>query len=215
VIVYTAIYGDYDDLKPVPKVDWFEFVCMTDNPDRLDPDAGWSIVKERARFEHPRMSAKWWKCSPPGGQSSLWVDGSVQLTGLGLLVDALQVLAEGAPIAMYTHPFRDCIFDEVGEAQHMIKYDGLPMSEQVEWWAARGWPRNGGLWASTIIARNGSYQNAAFGHAWFQHCLLHTYQDQLSLPGLLDMYDLECVPLPGSLIDNPGFKWTGEHRSDL
>jgi predicted O-methyltransferase YrrM len=65
------------------------------------------------------------------------------------------------------------------------------------------------LWASTVIGRNHTPAVLQMGAAWMAHCDLLTYQDQLSLPVLLDDYGLTVAPIPGWLIGNPWFGWMG------
>lgn len=213
MIAYTSIYGAYDSLKAHPEVPGVEWRCYTDDK-TIDNPGGWEVVYEPARFPHPRLSAKWRKCHPPTDDgSTLWVDGGVTVIGSSLIADVLVRLVD-APMVMFRHPWRDCIYEEVGASASMVKYAGLPLQEQVHRYAGGGWPAHAGLWASTIIGRRNTDQTTAFGAAWFAHCELLTYQDQLSLPPLLDRYGLTPAPLPFTLCDHPGFHWGG-HRSEL
>ncbi len=214
MIVYTSIYGQYDQLRPHPEHPGVEvWVCFTDDPD-LKCD-GWDVVVEPPRFPHPRLSAKWRKCHPPVANRTLWIDGSIDLHNLGL-VDAVNERLDDFPVTMFTHPWRDCIYDEVEASRPMPKYRdlGAAMYQQVGHYRAHGWPEHGGLWASTVIGRRGSPEVVAMGAAWFAHCETFTYQDQLSLPYLLRAYDLEVGPLPYALHQNPWYVWQ-PHRSEL
>lgn len=209
MIAYTAIYGAYDSLKPHPDIDGVDWRCYTDDPEIHNP-GGWEVVHAPGMFPHPRLSAKWWKCHPPQDTDrSLWIDGGVTVLDSSLIEDCYP-----AEIAMFQHPWRDCIYEEVGASEGMIKYAGLELQQQVLRYASAGWPVHAGLWASTVIGRTHTDTVRAFGAAWFTHCELLTYQDQLSLPPLLARYGLTPVALPYTLTDHPGFNWGG-HRSDL
>jgi hypothetical protein len=219
VIAYTAIYGGYDDLKPHPDHPIVtEWVAYTDNPHLVSDE--WEVRYWPLPFNHPRLSAKWWKCHPPApdyvpgmAEASVWIDGSVAIHN----PEYFDVLAEGLvkrPLTMFRHPDRDCIYAEADVSRSMMKYIGQPLEAQVGLYHSRGWPANNGLWASTTFARRHTVEVLQFGAAWFAHNELLTYQDQLSLPVLLDQYGLTPAPIPGNLWNNPWFH-VGSHASNL
>lgn len=211
MIAYTAIYGGYDSLKAHPDhpaVD--EWIAFTDDPDLSHPQ--WNVRYEPLRYSHPRVGAKWWKCHPPEADASLWLDGSVQLQNpdyIDVLLDGL----ERSDMVMFRHPQRDCIYDEVYASEPMVKYFGTDLRGQVARYQAQGWPTHNGLWATTTFARRHTPKVLALGGAWFAHCELLTYQDQLSLPPLLADYSIEPAPIPGNLWGNEWFYLVG-HRSE-
>lgn len=215
MIVATAIYGGYDPLRPhPPHPDVEAWICYTDDPAlRCD---GWETVLEPARYPHPRLSAKWRKCHPPDAAQSIWVDGSVRVDDPAY-IDMLCGLLNAADMALFPHPDRDNIRDEAAASLdiHPAKYAGLDMASQVDRYAARKDIDRLGLWASTTFARNHTPDVVAMGAAWFAHCDLATYQDQLSLPVLLDDYGLRVAPIVGgTLTANPWFTWLPHHRAD-
>lgn len=216
VVAYTSIYGGYDPLRPHPihpGVD--RWVCYTDDPGLVCD--GWETVVEPARYAHPRMSAKWRKCHPPDADWSIWLDGSVLLTSIDYVDILAKLLATGADLAMFPHPDRGNIRDEAAAslACAPAKYTGLDMHGQVDQYEARK-PTGGlGLWATTTFARRHATAVLQMGAAWLAHCDLATYQDQLSLPVLLDDYGLTVAPIVGgTLTANPWFAWCGHHRGD-
>jgi hypothetical protein len=214
VIVTTAIYGGYDDLKPHPnhpKVD--EWVCYTDDESLLDNPKSWRVVHVPGAFAHPRLNAKWWKCHPRPYADSLWIDGSVEIRSADF-IDEVVACLDVAPMTMWVHPWRDCIYDEVGASAPMVKYHGLKMVEQVTHYRSTGWPEHAGLWASTVIGWRPEPHVRAMAAAWFAHNEAFTYQDQLSLPYLLNRYGIAPAPLPGKFVDRRWVTWHG-HRSDL
>ena len=65
VVVYATIYGDYDDLKPVPpQTVAAEYVCLSDVP--REATGGWQVVVPPfpRRDLHPRLRAKFFKMFP-------------------------------------------------------------------------------------------------------------------------------------------------------
>ncbi len=210
MIVYTAIYGGYDPLHDHPEhPDVDEWVCFTDGDVEAD---GWTVIHEPARYPHPRLAAKWWKCHPPAGDT-FWVDGSVWIQDTEI-IDIVAKNLTDAPMTMFPHPQRICIVPEADVSRGMQKYAGLDVDGQAVYYLTQGWPRNAGLWASTVIGRRDTKELREFGGAWFAHNELFTYQDQLSLPPLLGRYGIDVAPLPHQLHDNPWFMWCG-HNSNL
>jgi hypothetical protein len=210
-VAFTSIYGGYDPLRTHPDhpgVD--QWLCFTDDPDLTCP--GWETVVEPARFEHPRLAAKWRKCIPPDADRSLWLDGSLDLRS-PYYVDVVSDCLDTAPMAFFRHPARDNIRDEADESARMAKYAGLDVHGQVDRYEKRKGPQSG-LWASTTFGRVHTPAVLQMGAAWLAHCDLLTYQDQLSLPVLLDDFGIVPAAIPGRLLDNPWFGWLG-HRSEL
>lgn len=212
MISYTAVYGNYDELKQHPdSLRVSEWIAYTDDPDLKSDD--WDVRYHPLPFQHPRMAAKWWKCHPPlEAMESVWIDGSVQLYNAAYF-DVLAACLDDQPITMFVHPDRDCIYEEAVVSRMMLKYEGQALEQQVGLYEQRGWPSHGGLWASTTFARRHTPRVLQFGAAWFAHNHLLTYQDQLSLPILLEQYGLTPAPIPGNLWRNDWFA-VAHHRSD-
>lgn len=209
MICYTSIFGLYDELKPHPDhPDVTDWLCFTDNPQlRCE---GWTVIVEPARFPHPRLAAKWRKCHPPESETTLWVDGSMHFN-FGL-IDAMTKGLTESDWVMWAHPDRTSIVAEAAVSATMRKYVGLPLHEQVRHYIRQGWPDDR-LWASTTMARRHTPTVLQAGAAWFAENEHWTYQDQLSLPVILDRYGIEPASLPYSLWRNPWFGF-GPHASD-
>jgi hypothetical protein len=188
--VYTAIYGDYDILNPVPadcqSAD-IAYVCFTDNDAVAAP--GWQVRVEKPRFSHPRMAAKYYKTLShvvlPEYDATLWIDASFQIEDPLFANDAFSYL-DVADIALFPHPDRGCIYDEAKVSVTMEKYTNQPIKEQVEYYLASGHPRSAGLFACGIIARSSrSTSVRKLNELWMIENIRFTYQDQLSMAYLL------------------------------
>jgi hypothetical protein len=204
-VIYTAIFGGYDELKqPAAQDQPCDFICFTDMklPRRV---GAWRVVPVRRDLRlHPRMQAKRFKLIShrifPGGRLawryaplsrrprydlSVWVDGSLQVTSARFVGDLRNRLGNG-DWAMFVHPDRDCIYEEAQFSLRMRKYHDLPIHPQVDAYRDVVSP-HGGLYACTIIVRREPASNgvAAVDDAWWAENLKWTYQDQLSLPYVL------------------------------
>jgi hypothetical protein len=73
VAIYTAVFGDYDELKEVPTQDVeCDLICFTDRP-KARRGNSWRVTPvARKRELHPRMQAKYYKIMSqeifPGGR---------------------------------------------------------------------------------------------------------------------------------------------------
>lgn len=201
-IVYTCVYGNYDNLKPQPDIG-ADYICFTDNPDLKSET--WDIRYDPIYPHlHPRLRAKFRKLICPFDTLSLFIDGSIQIVDTGIIDKLSKFLHNG--FAVYRHPSgRNCIKSELLESLTMEKYEGQPMKEQVDYYFSQGFPENYGLYACGLILRNDRYDD--FGSKWMLENLAFSYQDQLSLPYLqwregfpLDVIELDqyaCFNSPG------------------
>jgi|LSQX01.2.fsa_nt_gb hypothetical protein len=191
-IVYTCVYGDYDDLKDQPDIG-ADYICFTDNPN-LKSDV-WEVRYEPIyQHLHPRLRAKFYKLICPFDTLSLFIDGSIEITDPKIIDKLSEYLDNGW--ATYIHPSnRDCIEKELEASLPMEKYHGHPLTEQVEYYFSQGFPKHYGLWACGVMLRDGRFTN--FGSKWMLENLAWSYQDQLSLPYLLwrEGFRIDTIPL--------------------
>jgi Protein of unknown function (DUF616) len=206
VIVYTSIYGEYDEPRPAfshPAVtDW---ILYTDSVAtfNLAKQAGWRAVFEsRHEFDEPRMQAKWRKCHPPTeAATSLYVDGSIRLHS-SALVDTATAALQNHDWAMYCHTECDTLVDQIALCVAKPKYAGLipTMREQLAHYVEEGVcsPKQLNFpWAGGIIARNHTRSVLDAGRAWWDECVRWTYQDQIALPVILARHQINTGVLTG------------------
>lgn len=212
MLVTTAIYGAYDELLPHPDHPAIErWVCYTDSPTTTAHN--WDLVIEPPRFAHPRLSAKWRKCHPPTADCSMWIDASFEFHNADLIDEALHKLTH-ADLVLFSHPSRSSIVKEADVSASLAKYQGLPVQEQARHYIDRwGFPDDR-LFAAGVFARRHTHEVLQAGAAWFSECEQWTYQDQISLPPILDRYGIEPAVFPYTLWDNPWFR-VRPHRSGL
>lgn len=223
--VYTAIAGDYDDLRPHPDIDGVDWIAFVDRGVEGEERNGWQIrntgsskhpsaavVRDGWWFAdaHPRMRAKWFKIQSTTElaeyQRTLWVDGSVEWTDRGHeFIDSALRSVNWHPLMAFNHPDRMCIYDEAIVALKMPKYQDQPILRQIAQYWDDGHPFDWGLWACTIIARRNTPQVAEFEKRLWNEIQTWSYHDQLSLPKVCR--DMEFVPgsMPGNVHDNPWF----------
>lgn len=210
MIVFSAIFGGHDHPKPPrphPRVS--EWVLFTDDPGAYAP--GWRVVVSDPPGATPRMRGKWHKCHPPESPDdlSLFLDGSIRLRDPDLIEAALGAL-EAADWAMFRHPDRSDVRSEVLASEGMAKYAGARLREQLAAYEAELSPGDLAglhLWAAGVLARRHTPAVLAAGRAWYDECARWTAQDQVSLPVVLDRYQITPAALGagGSLWGNRHF----------
>ena len=240
--VLTAIYDDYDTLKPVLPQDGadVEWICVTDSRKLaeeaalvarpvIEPDAyyvtaplvhptGWEIRYQPRPDLHPNRAAKLPKVRPghyTSRAASVWLDASFRVTSPRLVVDTLTYASEyGGGIAQFRHPWRDCLYDEAVTSIGLPKYAGEADRIDRQWRAYReaGMPYNWGLWACGVIARAHRADVLRWGDAWGDEIEQHSYQDQVSHPYSLWRAGLRPADLPGNHLGNQWLSYEGSGR---
>ena len=235
-LVFTAIFGGYDELKqPQPQDVPCDFVCFTDShwPRWV---GNWRIYRVKSDSNlHPRIQAKRFKIQSheilPHGRlafaydaiaalrrrygSSIWVDGSIAIKSSAFARDMTNSIGQSG-WALFQHPDRECIFEEAAVSEQMSKYQGLPIRAQVEHYRRSGVRPKGGLWACGVIARREPLRKGLreLNDAWWAENLRWTYQDQLSLPFVLEKKNERVDVIHGSVWNNRWFDYI-EHKTDL
>lgn len=209
--IITAIYDNYDDLKPIlPQVGEVDWVCVTDAP--IESPGGWRVVVEPRPGQHPNVAAKRPKMLPweyTHAHQSIWVDASFQITSPTFALEAMQV---ARPIAQFSHPWRDCVYEEAEASLALPKYQGLPIERQMAHHRAHQHPQHWGLWATGVIARIHAPNVVALGESWLRECQEWSFQDQLSQAPHLRLLGLRPDELTGSHLKNPWLSYQGSSR---
>lgn len=217
VAIITAIYDNYDVLRPVVSQagDFdIEWLCVTDTSDVVTDPQGWAVLLEPRPGVHPNLAAKRPKMLPwnyTDAEVVIWIDASYQILSPLFVRD---VLATAHPLAQFVHPDRQCIYDEAAVSQQMVyKYGGHNFPEQIARFRAEGHPPYWGLWATGVIVRYKTQTLIDFGKAWHEECHLYSFQDQVSQPPLLRKFGLRPESLAGGPYQNPWlmFKGSGRH----
>ncbi len=195
----TAIYGSYDEPKPVLPQEGIdcEYVLVTDDPAVPDGYLGWRVVCQPRPGVNPCRAAKHPKFRPweyTDAPASVWVDGSIRVTSPRFAAEAL-ALAD--PVAQFGHPDRDCIYTEAEVSAALPRYNGELIGFQAARYKADGHPAHWGLWATTIIARRHTDEVKALGVAWTREVTRWSFQDQVSQPVILRNLGLRPAVLPG------------------
>jgi len=197
VLVYTAVFGRYDARKiHVPQTTPTEYAYFDDD---FNP-----YLPSELRDMHPRLKAKYYKLQPyaiPNYHEFdyvIWIDGSGTFISPRSVETLVGYCRQG--YAVFRHPARDCIYDEVEFCQDFEKYRQQPLAQQVASYRQEGYPPHNGLYACGLIVRDTRKDFTALDADWLAENLRWSYQDQLSFPYVLwklgrtvDVIDLDLV----------------------
>lgn len=188
-VYYTAIFGNYDDLKKPcfnESAD-HRFICFTDNKTLLHRNTGWEIILVDECHRDPRRTAKVFKILPhrflSGCHYSIWTDGKNEL-----LRNITPIIANWGNFHFraFPHPSRICAYEEADVCK--LERKDLPelLERQTSLYKKNGLVKNFGLVNGSFIVRNHrSLKIEQFMEDWWYEIESHSVRDQVSLPYIL------------------------------
>ena len=200
VALYSAQYGSYDWVKPIPRLEGdVPAIMYTDNRDLVAP--GWEVRYEPhgiatlngdARITAPMLAHKYWKCHPhlavPWADVTMWIDGSMEIVVDNYVSRCLEALNQDE-WACVKHPARTCIYPEADfSATLTYRYDAPSILKQAAFYRSIGHPAGFGLIATGANVRRHTDTVIEVAEQWWQENLNWSHQDQLSLPVLFHLH---------------------------
>jgi hypothetical protein len=164
---------------------------------------------------HPRLQSKIPKMLGfeyhPGYDYYIWLDGSIQIHS-SETVSWLITCCGDNDIALFRHPFRNSIRDELnymvklmqeGNAYLLDRYINEPMKDQVEMYESDTEFRDECLYALGAFVYNKSIIKKGILNNWFYHNARYSIQDQLSFPYLLSKHQIKISIIEKNIFQNP------------
>ena len=189
IVVYTCITGGYDKLvEPKVVTPGVDYICFTDDSTLMSDI--WKMrpipneLKELSNVKQQRLV----KTSPhkylKAYDISIWVDGSVDVTGdIHKVLDIIKNSGKwsGSEIFIPVHPRRNCIYDEASACIRMKKDTKENVDAQMERYRNEGFPKQFGLPQSNIIIRkHNSARCVTVMDTWSDEIRKGSHRDQLS-----------------------------------
>jgi len=208
IVVYTAILGGSDTLKPAPVGVADQCVCLTDAPDQ-DPK-GWQLREWVVINKSPRLDAWHLRCNShrlfPRADQVLWLDASFAM----LDVAALFRDAGDAELAGLRHHERSSCYQEGRELVDIGQSLEPDVCAQLDQYAREGFAPST-LTTSGILLRRQTATVAAFNELWLEEIYRHPGDNtQLSLDYAAWKVGLPITHLQGTYPDNPYVLYDGE-----
>ena len=229
-VVYTAIFGDYDELQdPQVVPDDVDFYCFTDTPKK--DSKVWRFIYEPHLYEDSTRCARKFKILPhrflPSGYDvSLWIDGNFTINGnISEFMDKYLLNKEN-PISCFDHSVckldpRNCIYEEakaliwLGNIHPDKSYKDTPsiIVKQMEKYNFDKYPKNNGLISSGIILRE-HYDDKVIHtmERWWEELKYGSKRDQLSFNYSAWKIGLKYNIIPGDIRDDNGYTKFGKHN---
>jgi Protein of unknown function (DUF616) len=210
-VVYTCLFGHSElflDLK-IDRDEMTDFVCFTDD-DSLRSDF-WTIVQAPKSLLDPHRRSKGFKHRPhllfPDHEQSLYVDNTVKLVkppnAFFKLLDQ-----SDAPLWMFVHPDRHCIYDEAEAVREAHLDDPALVDMQMTHYRNLGYPKNNGLNATTVMVRRHHDRNLITAmNDWHDQVLRFSKRDQLSFNVIRHFHQLAIKEFDGRLTENELIEW--------
>lgn len=187
-VIYTAVVGNYDEIKqPLAVDERFDYVLFSNdiNEKRIGV---WQV--KPIPYHNPIQTkiARWVKTHPEELLSdypcSLWMDANMRIVSSDIYDRCMELFHNSIPIASVTHPDRDCIYDEAVccmSIQIETELVAIPWLHKIH---HEGYPYNNGLTETNILFRL-HRDSARFDQLWWQCIEKYSRRDQLSFDYVL------------------------------
>lgn len=185
LVVYTAIIGDYDDLKnPVVVEPNVHYVCYTDQLN-LKSDI-WEIryVDEVPESERALCVRKF-KMLPhklfPEYETSIWIDASLKI--IGNLTELIKKYQTHSNFLMMPHNERICAYEEAFANVVGCLAPKSVITAQISRYLREDFPEDYGLMVGGFLVRNHSDKKIIQAmEDWYREVSFNSSRDQVSLP---------------------------------
>lgn len=185
---FTAIFGEYDYLKPMQREqrgDW-KFVCFTDQPPessvfefhRLTP--GWDIVRVPVMDCGPQKTARYYKIMAHeviDDDVTLWIDGTFFVN---CSLQRWMRKRFSPPMTAVQHPFDNCIYTDIVSCIRSKRGDPDELIRQYNYYKEVGVPVNNGLISSGVLMRKRNPGVTALCETWWDQVRQWSARDQIA-----------------------------------
>jgi len=188
--IYTAIFGNYDDLKePMFKTQHWNYICYTDQDLKSDV---WEIRKVPVMDFGPAKTARWYKINfhkHIETEFSMWIDATFVIN-----IDLNRWWKRfKSPFTTVLHPFDDCVFTDIISCMKGQKDDPGKLARQYAAYEEEGLPKHNGLISSGILMRQRDKRVISFCEQWWEQVEKWSSRDQIAFgyaqwknPGITD-----------------------------
>ena len=211
--VYTAIVGNYDEIRqPAAVDDDFDYLLFSDDVGEKQVGV-WKVMPIGYHNEVKTKVARWVKTHPelllPEYENSIWMDASVVIRD-GSFYDRVKELTEqNELVSTLTHPDWTCTYQEM---LHIMYLGWESESTTLDWghhMRKEGFPRDVGTFETRVLYRMHNEKAVkALDELWW-NCIEHySRRDQYSFRYCLWKEKIEChgfLPEGFDAKDNPLF----------
>lgn len=178
--IFTAIFGNYDDLKEPLRhsyVNGWKMVCFTDQEIQSDH---WQIFRVPVMDCGPIKTARYYKIMYYKHiltEYSMWIDATFFIN---TNLDEFWLNNFTEPFTTMRHPFDDCIYKDVKSCINGKKDNVGVLTNQGHLYSRLGIPKNNGLIASGILLRQNTPEVRDLCRLWWEQVKAHSTRDQIA-----------------------------------
>ena len=185
IVIYTAIFGEYDDLKDPEYIDQnIDYICYTDNPDLKSNIWEMRCVTKTLNGVSSRRAAKIYKILPHmyfcDYDISVWIDGSAKI--IGDIKMYIKGYMKYSNILFCPHPWNDCIYQEAEYTFKNRLFEELEkLKRQMEVYEKQNMPKHNGIISGGFIIRRHNDPVIKKNMVdWWKEIENYSTQDQIS-----------------------------------
>lgn len=186
VCIYTALFGEYDDLPPVlSKAYGVDFICFTD-VHRTVP--GWDVRVVEKTERNPVIENRKYKMLPHNFLSdyeySCYVDSNILITSdFSRLINNWLM---GNSFVAWRHPDRNDVYSEIEAIISNLRHAPDEMIQQYEYFNNEGMPSNTGMIEACFLWRShGDLKVRKLMEKWWDFVKGNGNRDQPALSYLM------------------------------
>lgn len=192
--IYTAVSKGYDKIRTWTKEKGIFYELRTTN----------AVPKDGTLWNRRHKILK----PPTRGLWSLYLDGS--LIPKVPILEVVEGWLEDHEMALFKHPYRDCVYDEVDACVTLKKITKIQAEKARSQLMLMGMPKHAGLWACTMMARRTkSSIQGPLAAAWMP-LVEQVPRDQIWLPLVLRMlpgFQDRIKTIDADVFDNKWFTY--------
>jgi hypothetical protein len=202
VSVISAVFGPVRPPSPAAAVPGVRCLCYTD---AATVPAGWELRRLPGELLHalgPRRANRYVKTHAlellPDAEVVVYADAEFEVAGdIRLLVGPA---LGSSDIAVFRHPDRVCVYQELDACRSLKKAPADALSRQAARYRGARLPERSGLWALGVLGQRNTAAARAFSQAWWKEIHAnHTDRDQPSFGYVAWRDRLRPAALPGEL----------------
>lgn len=175
-LIYSVCLGNYDTVKPLPKIDGFRAVMFTDTPDLNCP--GWEKVIVEPKKDLIRQTREIKINIHQFIQADLYVYMDANYEVHGDLKYMIGKYYRGGWMA-FSHSKRNCIYQEAKAVIAQGRDTKIVVERQMAEYFKDKYPAGYGLLENGFFIRDRSFDGLC--EDWYREVEKHSWRDQLSL----------------------------------
>lgn len=177
-VIYTAIFGNYDDLKePGIVSDGWKYICYTDQP---FTSSVWEIVHTPVPAGiDPQRYARWFKIMHwIDWEYSMWVDAAFHIN---VNLNDWWARTFELPFSCAKHPLRTCVYREIASCIANNRGMADELLRQQEAYKKEGVPdHNDRIITSGVLMRKNTPTCIQLCEKWWNEVAAHSVRDQVA-----------------------------------